>query len=135
MDAEKVLDCLKAPCNSDDWHKLLDMMSEGYRGMYVILRILYESKQDVIAGELAKQMNVSTARIASALNVLECKGFIKRERSHSDGRKVVICLTKDGEKAFVKRKKEVIVGLQPMLDKLTDEESATLLSLVLKLLS
>lgn len=134
MDAEKVLELLKEPCDSEGWHTLLDLMSEGYRGMYVILRILYERKDDVVAGELAKEMNVSTARVATALNALEGKGYVRRETDIKDARRVIIRLTKDGERAFVTRKNEVVTKLQPMLDKLSDEEILTLWSLMNKLL-
>lgn len=134
MDAEKVLELLKEPCDSEGWHTLLDLMSEGYRGMYVILRILYERKDAVVAGELAREMNVSTARVATALNALESKGYVRREVDAKDARRVIIHLTKDGETAFITRKNEVVAKLQPMLNKLSEKECLTLLSLLNKLL-
>lgn len=134
MDAEKVLELLKLSCDSDGWHVLLDLLSEGYRGMYFILRILYERKCDVVAGDLAKEMNVSTARVATALNALEGKGLVKREVDKQDARRVIIRITEEGEKAFCTRKNEVVTKLQPMIDKLSEEEIMTMLSLLNKML-
>ncbi len=134
MDAEKVFEYLKEPCAGDDWRKLMDLMSDGSRGMIVILRVLYESKEEVVAGELARRLNVSTARVASALNVLEKKGYVTRCCSKTDGRKVVVRLTKEGEQAFLDRKALVLSRLQPMIDKLNDEECVTLLTLINKLI-
>lgn len=102
--------------------------------MFVILCILQESKRDIVAGELAKQMRVSTARIAKALNTLESKNYIRRESEKSDERKVVIRLTREGELALEERKKSVDAKLASMFENLSEEETVTLFSLLKKLL-
>lgn len=121
-------------CQSQNWRRLIGLIDDGYKGMFVILRILQESSNDIVAGELAKKMNVSTARIASALNSLESKSYIKRESEKNDARKVVIRLTEQGAIALEERKKYISEMVTPMLNNLTENEAATLFSLLKKLL-
>lgn len=125
---------MKTLCKTDNWQRLMHLLDEGYKGMFVIMRILSESDGNVSAGDLAREMNVSTARIARALNTLEGKGFIKRESETGDARKVIIKLTAQGESALEERKKKVEKMIEPMFEKLTGEEVVKLFSLLKKLL-
>lgn len=134
MDSSVIQDEMKSLCRSKNWRNFIGMIDDGYKGMFVILRILQESETSVVAGDLAKRMNVSTARIARALNTLESKNYIRREGDKADARKVVIRLTESGEQALEERKRVVAETLEPMLSNLTDEEISTLFSLLKKLL-
>lgn len=125
---------MRALCQTGNWKNLIGLIDDGYKGMFVMLRILQESGGRVVAGELAKRMNVSTARVSRALNTLEKKGYIKRERDGEDARRVVICLTEQGGQALEERKRDVSRMLEPMLANLTEEEISTLFSLLKKLL-
>lgn len=125
---------MRVLCQSKNWRKLVGLIDDGYRGVFVILRILQESETDIVAGELAKKMNVSTARIASALNTLEKKQYIIRECEKNDARKVVIRLTEQGTQALEERKSRISEIIASMLQNLTEEESGTLFNLLNKLL-
>lgn len=132
MDAGFVLEQIKELCKSKEWRNLMAMLDDGYRGMFVILRILQDGP--VSAGEIATEMNVSTARVASALKSLEGKGYITREKNHSDGRKVIVSITQKGNDAFDERKGRVVGVIQPMIDKLSEHEAVTMLALLQKFL-
>ena len=98
------------------------------------LRILKESEKAVVPGELARRMNVSTARIARALNTLEKKNYIRRESEKNDARKVIVLLTHDGEKALEERKAIVGAMIESLLKNLTEEETRTGFRLLKKIL-
>lgn len=134
MDSFFIQEQMKKLCKTSNWRNLVGLIDEGYKGMFVILRILQESGASVASGEIAKQMGVSTARVASALNTLEGKDYIKREKEKSDGRKVVISLTDKGAEALKERQKRVSEMVEPMLKNLTEEEIAVLFGLLYKLL-
>lgn len=119
---------------SKNWKRLVNLIDDGYKGIFVILRIVSESDESVTAGDLAKEMNVSTARIASALNTLENKKYVKRESDAADARKVVIKTTADGEAALQKRKDEIKKMVSPMLDNLSDDEVKQLFAILNKML-
>lgn len=129
-----IQDQMKNLCKTKNWRGLVDLIDEGYKGMFVILRILNDNPSGVTSGEIAKEMSVSTARVASALNTLENKGFVLREKQTDDARKVVITLTESGALALEKRKEYVSEKIEPMLQNLTKEEAADLFKLLYKLL-
>ena len=134
MDYRVVEDEMKALCQSKRWKNLIGLLDDGYKGMFVILRILQASETNVVAGELARIMNVSTARIARALNTLEGKNYIRRERDETDARKVVIRLTETGKQALEERKREVKAIFDPMFANLTEKETSTLFFIIRKML-
>lgn len=134
MDYLYIQEQTKGICQSENWRNLTGLIDDGYRGIFVVLRILQESEVDVSAGNLARLMNVSTARIARALNTLEKKNYIKREKDCLDARKVVIAITKEGECALEERKSAVEATLCGMLNKLTEEEVVVFFRILRKLL-
>lgn len=125
---------MKNLCQSKNWRSLVKLIDEGYKGLFVILRILSDEAASLSAGALAVKTGVSTARIASALNTLESKGFVRREKVKGDGRKVQISLTEDGKTALENRKRKVEEMIEPMLGNLSDEEASSLFFILKKLL-
>lgn len=135
MESLEIKKHLKQLSESNNWQTLLTLINEGYKGMYVLLRLVHESDNQITAGDLAKLMNVSTARIARALNTLENKKFIIRNKDTYDARKVIISLTNDGEKALKERNIQVTTMIGPMFNQLTKEEINNLFFLLKKLLN
>lgn len=125
---------MKNLCQSKNWRSLVTLIDEGYKGLFVILGILSDEAAPLSAGALAVKTGVSTARIASALNTLESKGFVRREKVEGDGRKVQISLTEDGKTALENRKRKVEEMIEPMLGNLSDEEASYLFFILKKLL-
>lgn len=134
MDFVGIKDNMEALCKTKNWRNLVDLIEEGYKGMFVILKIVRENVK-VVAGDLAKKMNVSTARVAYALNTLEKKNYILRTNEASDGRKVVISLTEQGELALKEREELISKMVAPMLHNISDDEAEILFGLLKKLLS
>lgn len=126
---------MKKICHGKEWRKVIEFLENGYKGIFVILRILHESKTEVVSAALAKQLDVSTARIATALNTLERKGYIERTPSQNDGRKVVITLTPRGSEALEEREKEANALVNPLFARLTEDEKNTFFTLLKKLLA
>lgn len=50
----------------------------------------------VLPGDISAEMNVSSARVAAALNSLENKGLITRRTDKNDRRKVIVEITPEG---------------------------------------
>lgn len=93
---------MKKICQGKEWRRVINLLENGYKGIYVIMRILRDSKTEVVSADLTKRLDVSTA-----LNTLERKGYIKRTLSLNDGRKVAILLTPLGGEALEAKEKEV----------------------------
>lgn len=134
MNEEVLLKSLRTIRKSEKWKEFIDFIESGSRGVYVILRYLRDSgNNDVVAGDLAKEMGVTTARIARALKGLEKKGYIQRKRMDPDGRKVSVILTQEGKLALQNRERELRLTLLPWLNRLDEKEQLKLIELLQKI--
>ncbi len=113
--------------------EILKLMETAYKGKLMILKVLACDNKEYTAGDLAKVLNVSTARIATAINSLESKGYVLRNRPAHDGRKVIIAITEAGIQALQKYSSAVNVTIQDLFGRLTDEELKTFIILCKKL--
>ncbi len=134
MTSTMVLEQISQLTQTGNWRQLMGLLDDGYRGMYVILKILQEKGGECGAGDMAKETGVSTARIATAINTLEKKGYVYRQSAIGDARKVVIHITEQGNEAMLARKQSIETMIEPMLANLTDEESTQLFGLLKKFL-
>lgn len=100
-EAMAVLDQLRTCAPRD----LFTRLDELHKGMGFLLGYLDKADGVVYAGDIAKRMNVSTARIAAMLNKMEKSGYIQRRTSAEDARKTVVTLTGLG-RAWIQRTKE-----------------------------
>ncbi len=134
MNSIDVKENMKQLCQLSDWQTLVEMLVDGYKGMYVVLRIIRDSEQSVGTCEVARQMHVSTARVATALNTLENKGFVVRSCWENDARKVQLQLTEEGEQALAQREAQISQTVSQLLGKLTEEEAESFFCVLNKLL-
>lgn len=86
---------------------LTNIANEFNRGEIGVLGYLAFEKDEVLAGILSEKLNVSTARIASILNSLENKGYIKRMEDKNDKRKTLVAITKEGKTLAINTKNEI----------------------------
>ena len=89
-------------------------IDESQRGIGFVLVYLDNSNHEVLAGELAREMNVSTARIAALLKSMEKNELIIRQRSALDARSIVVKITNAGTD-YVKQLKERILSEMEIL--------------------
>ncbi|MCD8372917.1 MAG: MarR family transcriptional regulator [Clostridia bacterium] len=113
--------------------RLSDILNDNLRGTYVILRAIKNSEGEVVAGDIAKKLGISTARVAVALNMLDQKGYIKKARCESDARKTDVSITEKGLEILEEWQKKICDEIGVMLDKLTEEEAEQLLDIMIKL--
>lgn len=67
------------------------------RGEAQILLMLAHRNEAVCAGELTEHVGLTSGRVANILKQLERKGYIERTPGTDDRRKVLVCLTEDGQ--------------------------------------
>lgn len=119
------LDLAKQFCQAlegKDCKKVSKLLEDGYRGMYLILRILRSNTSGLSAGDIADKTGISTARTAVAIRTLINKGFVTKRRATDDGRKVIIQITDNGCNALVKKGAEVLDVIVELMKKLTQTE-------------
>lgn len=111
---------------------LTSFLNEWTKGLYVILRVIENFEDEVVAGDISTALNVSTARMAVALATLEAKKWIKKHKSVNDARKTVVELTDLGRSVLREREEELVEIIKLFLNKLNDEEVMQLLNIIKK---
>lgn len=111
---------------------LTDFLNDWTKGLYYILRLIDKSDKEVVAGDIASRLNVSTARIAVALKTLEDKKWITKHKSNSDARKTIVILTNLGKSVLRGRMNYLSELVEKFLNKLTEEEIHQLLNIINK---
>ncbi len=98
-------------------------VSEAMRGGTFILQYLLERREAVLPSEISIEMEISTARIAAALNNLEKKNLIHREINRSDRRQILVTLTAQGEALAEKQRQEMEAHTAHMLQSLGEHDA------------
>lgn len=92
------------------------------KGLGYILGYLRRVDEEVNPGDLARQLNVSTARIAALLKKLEQKGLVERCGSTRDARRTVVRLTPVG-RAYVAEKEACLLDkIERLFEKVGQDE-------------
>jgi len=65
---------------------------------FMILNLLPDRRRTLSIGELAKRMNLAPATVARAVDTLETRKMLEREKSTDDGRLVLLRITREGGK-------------------------------------
>jgi DNA-binding MarR family transcriptional regulator len=93
-------------------------IQDGVRGETFVLYFIKENQGKTVPSQISEVMGVSSARIATALNSLEEKGFITREIDIEDRRKIIVRLTQKGtdhveewERKFIEDLKDTLIAL------------------------
>ena len=117
-EAAAVLDQLRT-CVPRDFFSRLD---ELHKGAGFLLGLLAVDDGVVCAGDIARQMDVSTARIAVILNKMERNGFIRRVSAPGDGRKTVVQLTEQGRVWVQRTRQQALDWTEQLLERVGPDD-------------
>lgn len=101
-------------CRPRDFFGKID---ESQRGTGFVLAYLRGADHEVIAGELARGLGVSTARIAALLKAMEKNGLIIRQRSSEDARQTVVKITDAGAEFTNELKEQLLLKIELLIEK------------------
>jgi DNA-binding MarR family transcriptional regulator len=115
----------------DDWYSLLGRqfgpLSRPQRRM---LRLL-DREQARRVGDLAEELDLTTAGATRMLDKMESLGYATRTRAaHSDQRQVYVTLTEAGQQALQEADAAFLARVEKTLHALTREEQASLAHLL-----
>lgn len=95
------------------------------RGFGFILDYLEQAEGEVVAGDFAKKMNVSTARVAVLLKKMEESGFVTRRTSSKDARRTVVEITPAGIAFVDDLKEQALSRVELLLEQVSKEDLDT----------
>ncbi len=102
---DNVLIALRRVIRATDLHSKQLVKTSGLTTPQILLLHSIRDKGEATIGELANNISLSQATVTSILDRLEKRGFIYRERSEQDRRKVHAYLTDIGEETLKKAPK------------------------------
>lgn len=97
-------------------------IDEIQRGTGFVLVYLRETAHEVVAGELARELCVSTARIAALLKTMEKNGLIVRQSSKEDARLTVVKITRAGIEFSEQMREQILAKVELLIEKVGREE-------------
>lgn len=127
--ARKIIDKI----NKVNPFDFLNLIDKNGQGMNSILSYLKAKKEDVTAGELAIQLDVSTARIAVLLRKLEKLNMIVKRISPKDARVTIVEITQTGLKHIDEETKKSVSIMQKILEKVDPKEIEEFIRLATKI--
>ncbi len=114
--------------------ELIDRLSEGMTGTTPILLYLSQRREkEVLAGELADYLSVSTARIAVILERMQKKGLLEKYKPIRDKRMTVVHITEKGLAVLNDAINNLRSFIEEKLSVLEEDERKTLIALLEKL--
>lgn len=117
----------------ENFRKVLTTLEDGYKGLFVILKVIRDYQGKIIAGDISSKLEISTARVAVALKTLERKKYIIKHKAKDDARKTIVELTELGKKVLEDRENEILNLMDDLFDKLELDELQQLLNIINKL--
>ena len=82
-------------------------INEALQGEGLVLGYVASHSDYVLPGEIKQELNVTTARVATALNSLEKKGLVTRQIDPNDRRRILVGMTQEGRAAAEKSQQEI----------------------------
>ncbi|MDR1953032.1 MAG: MarR family transcriptional regulator [Clostridiales Family XIII bacterium] len=83
--------------------------------------------------QVARGLKISVGALTTAMNKLDMKGYVIRERDTTDRRIVNLCLSKEGRKAYDAHDAFHKQMVRSALDELSEEEQAIFLKSIIRL--
>jgi DNA-binding MarR family transcriptional regulator len=102
--------------------KYFQVLDESQNGMFFILHFLANAKSDVYANTLAKEMNISRARVAVLIQKLLKRNLIEKELSAVDNRIEILKITPYGKKKISEFRKNALNMTSKIIDKIGIDE-------------
>jgi DNA-binding MarR family transcriptional regulator len=97
---QEVITALRRVIRATDLHSKHLVKTAGLTASQVLLMQTIDTQGSATSSELASAISLSQATVTVILDRLEDRGFIQRQRSKTDKRKILITLTEQGQKAL-----------------------------------
>lgn len=105
-------------------------ISQGMRGMPMVMRVLLDADGPLSPGQIACAAGVTDARIANTLRALEQRGYIRREPSEHDRRRVEVIVTEEGRRRASEHFDELLDLVGGFLEELGERDTRDLIRIL-----
>ncbi|MCL2149897.1 MAG: MarR family transcriptional regulator [Dehalococcoidia bacterium] len=102
---------------------LQQIIDSNLQGKPIALQCIAHHEANILPGDIANKLGVSSARVAAALNKLEDDGLITRQIDENDRRKILVSITKKGKDLAEKHQQAVTSAVSEMLQLLGEYDA------------
>jgi DNA-binding MarR family transcriptional regulator len=95
---DEVLTAIRQITQAIDLHSRHLIKKHGITGPQLMILRVVQNKEAVVISEIARNTSLSISTVTGILMRLEKRGFVRREKSGVDKRRVIVNLTKEGKK-------------------------------------
>jgi len=130
---EKVLFALRQIIHAIDQHSKVLAQKHGITAQQLTLLRELNHHGEMSVGELAKRMHLSQATVTGILDRLEHKALLRRERSESDKRRVLLRITPAGQEILLRAPSPIQDRLLSRFGQLEEWEQSLLVASIQRL--
>jgi DNA-binding MarR family transcriptional regulator len=112
-------------------HRGTEEVTRGEGGILMYLCLQHDGAS---AGELKKEFEVGSGRIANALRDMEKKGLVTRTGSEDDKRLVLVYATDKGKALVEERRCHIMQKMRELMEELGEEDTDDLIRLLKRIL-
>lgn len=105
-------------------------IDETLRGENFLILYVMNRGGSVLPREISAAMNISSARVAAALNSLESKGLVTRRIDPGDRRRILVDVTPEGRQLACQHQEEALTKVAEMLEKLGESDARELVRIM-----
>lgn len=102
------------------------------KGEANVLLFLHSLNKEILAGQIARKLDLSASRVTNILNSLEKKGLIQKRIDAADKRRVYIFLTEHGRSFIRKKQEEVLYRYENIFRRLGMEDTQNYIRIMKK---
>ncbi len=107
-----------------------DRVSGIMKGEMAVLRLLVKKKKHLNAGEISRELGMTSPRLAAVLNSLEKKKLICRQEVPEDKRRIRVLLTDAGSRFCEQKRQEAREDMARLLAQLGEADARELIRLM-----
>lgn len=136
MKSEKVKEMLDSCYMAKRILDMLPKLPEGVLPSYVryleTIIELEEKNQKVKVSDVSEVLNLPRPGVTRTINVMEEKGYLKKETAKHDGRVTYVTVTKEGKMIFEKYNKDYFQKLALCLNHVSNDEADCMIQTIEK---
>lgn len=103
---------------------------------FELFTMLYlDKRKEISMTELVEYINSPMSTATGIVDRLVKSGYIKRGRSETDRRIVILALTEEGSKLIDKLKEMILSYINTAIDELTEEEKQFMVNIAIKIMN
>lgn len=128
---DMVIDNIKKLFFPEEWIDLDLKFSKSE----IFTMLFLDKRKEITMTELVEYINTPMSTATGIVDRLVKSGYIKRERSESDRRIVVLQLTEEGMQLIKNLKDNIFKYVNMAIDSLTEEEKQFMMSIIFKVIN